>query len=220
MYITLHTYRTPTTDTITRLRFVFLIVPLAFLVGCLPANRPVMMQVNPVHNQIPPDEVLFNDGRYMIVKSADGIVRVLDIQNSEILLEQRGTLPASMAGLSSPGSHRPNVGMKVEFNTNSDVLRPEAKQLLTKLGATLKRSKLTKKSVFIKGHADSDGTNAANMALSLGRALAVKKYLIKHANIPAQSLRIVGYGESMPLVDNSTEAKKQINRRVEIQTIQ
>ena len=222
MHTTLHTYRPPTTNTIPLLRFIFLIVPLASLWGCLPAtttNRPVMMQVIPGLNQTPPDELLFNDGRYMIVRSADNIVRVLDVQSSEILLEQQGIMPTPVAALPPLRTPLPNVDMRIEFDTNSEVLRPEAIRQLNKLGAVLKRGKLREKSVLIKGHADSDGTDAANMALSLGRALAVKKYLIDHANIAAKSLRVMGYGESMPLVDNSTEAKKQINRRVEIQTI-
>jgi OOP family OmpA-OmpF porin len=53
------------------------------------------------------------------------------------------------------------------------------------------------------------------MTLSVDRATAVKSYLVT-AGINASNLEAKGYGESMPLTSNDTEASRQLNRRVEI----
>jgi len=52
--------------------------------------------------------------------------------------------------------------------------------------------------------------------LSLNRAGAVKQYLIDHYTISPDQLKVVGYGESMPLKPNTSKENKQLNRRVEI----
>jgi len=72
----------------------------------------------------------------------------------------------------------------------------------------------------LKGHTDSDGSDAYNLHLSLNRALAVQHYLAGNFNLETDRLRVVGYGESMPLVSNISPHNKQLNRRVEVQTIQ
>jgi OOP family OmpA-OmpF porin len=69
--------------------------------------------------------------------------------------------------------------------------------------------------VEIAGHTDSIGTEEYNLGLSQRRAQAVADYLIAHgAN--AGNILVKGYGESAPVADNSTEAGRAINRRVEL----
>jgi outer membrane protein OmpA-like peptidoglycan-associated protein len=55
--------------------------------------------------------------------------------------------------------------------------------------------------------------------LSFNRGLAVKTYPASYFSIPPSLLKVIGYGEAMPLVPNINAANKQINRRVEITTI-
>ncbi len=69
--------------------------------------------------------------------------------------------------------------------------------------------------IEIAGHTDSDGSEAYNLKLSQSRVDTVKKELIsKH--IEASRLVAKGYGETKPLVPNTTRANKARNRRVEI----
>jgi outer membrane protein OmpA-like peptidoglycan-associated protein len=72
--------------------------------------------------------------------------------------------------------------------------------------------------IEIQGHTDSDGSEAANMALSIKRANAIKKYLVNNG-ITAARLKTVGYGEQRPIADNSTPKGKQKNRRTEIRVL-
>ena len=57
------------------------------------------------------------------------------------------------------------------------------------------------------------------MQLSEDRANAVKLYLI-NSGVKADNLSAKGYGESNPVADNSTEAGRIINRRVEMRVQQ
>ncbi len=71
--------------------------------------------------------------------------------------------------------------------------------------------------MLINGHTDADGSEGYNLELSVNRAAAMKRYLVNTHRIAADSLEVVGYGEGMPLVANSSRANKQLNRRVEVQ---
>ncbi len=68
--------------------------------------------------------------------------------------------------------------------------------------------------IRIEGHTDHRGDDDYNMELSEKRAKAVLRYLIK-AGVESRRLDSVGFGESMPIGDNTTEAGMQKNRRVE-----
>jgi OmpA-OmpF porin, OOP family len=66
----------------------------------------------------------------------------------------------------------------------------------------------------IEGHSDEVGSAAANMKLSEQRAAGVVTYLVDRGNISRNRLKSVGYGETRPIADNSTEAGKRLNRRI------
>ncbi|WP_178983283.1 OmpA family protein [Winogradskyella helgolandensis] len=66
----------------------------------------------------------------------------------------------------------------------------------------------------VEGHTDSDGRDEANMELSKERGRAVMTKLIE-MGISANRLKSNGYGESMPIDNNSSPEGKANNRRVE-----
>ncbi len=68
--------------------------------------------------------------------------------------------------------------------------------------------------IEIGGHTDSDGSDAANLALSERRAAAVMRHLTGKG-IGADRLLAVGYGEARPVAPNDTAADKKRNRRIE-----
>jgi len=68
--------------------------------------------------------------------------------------------------------------------------------------------------ITIEGHTDSVGSDDANQALSISRANSVRNYLDSRGiNAHFES---TGFGESLPIGDNSTEEGRATNRRVEI----
>lgn len=70
----------------------------------------------------------------------------------------------------------------------------------------------------IEGHTDSDGSDAANLALSNDRAAAVVTYLVSKG-INSDRLTSQGFGESKAIDTNKTKAGKANNRRVEVKLI-
>ncbi len=68
--------------------------------------------------------------------------------------------------------------------------------------------------VSIGGHTDSVGNKEYNQDLSDQRAKACMDYLVSKG-ISTSRMSSAGYGETQPISDNSTNAGREINRRVE-----
>jgi OOP family OmpA-OmpF porin len=68
--------------------------------------------------------------------------------------------------------------------------------------------------VRIEGHTDNQGTPDHNLELSGQRALTIKKWLVDHG-IAEGRLIAVGFGQTRPVVPNTTEENKAQNRRSE-----
>lgn len=100
----------------------------------------------------------------------------------------------------------------VEFESAKGVITPSGKAVLDEIADTLNRYQSL--NIVIEGHTDSDGDEAANLALSTERADAVKAYLIEKGVIEG-SMTTEGFGETKPIVENTTAENKQKNRRVE-----
>ena len=73
-------------------------------------------------------------------------------------------------------------------------------------------------SIQVAGHTDSTGSEQFNQTLSEQRASNVKNALVGQGVDPNR-ISTIGFGESAPVADNSTESGRQMNRRVVI-TIQ
>ena len=74
-------------------------------------------------------------------------------------------------------------------------------------------TKLTWK-IVVNGHTDSDGEDTYNLKLSQERAAAVASYLMQN-NIETNRVAFFGFGDTEPMVENSTNQNKALNRRVE-----
>jgi OOP family OmpA-OmpF porin len=104
--------------------------------------------------------------------------------------------------------------LQIEFDFNKAQVRPEYHARLKEAAEFVNRYPDTK--FLLAGHTDSIGSESYNKGLSEKRAAAVKKYLVEEFGIAAHLLYPRGYGESRPVADNTLEAGRQQNRRVEI----
>ncbi len=104
----------------------------------------------------------------------------------------------------------------VQFESGKDVLTPNSLPILNKVAAVMKENKSY--NLEINGHTDNTGGKAKNMELSQRRADSVKKYL-ESKGIDPQRLFAHGYGETMPVADNSTASGRAKNRRVEFKVV-
>jgi OOP family OmpA-OmpF porin len=69
------------------------------------------------------------------------------------------------------------------------------------------------------GHTDSVGPEAYNQKLSERRAQAVADYFATEGEVPQETLRVSGRGESEPIASNDTDAGRAQNRRVVIEVV-
>ena len=69
--------------------------------------------------------------------------------------------------------------------------------------------------IGVYGHTDNVGSPQANLNLSEERAQAVKNWLVKRG-IRSNRIEVKGYGEEQPIAENTTEAGRATNRRVQI----
>jgi outer membrane protein OmpA-like peptidoglycan-associated protein len=102
--------------------------------------------------------------------------------------------------------------MGVYFDFDKSDITPNSKIALAKLVEIFKEYPET--NLLIEGHTDDKGTDSYNLALSEKRAEAVGAYL-RGAGISGSRMDIKWYGESQPKVDNSSDANRAENRRVE-----
>ena len=101
----------------------------------------------------------------------------------------------------------------VLFEINSSEIRPTDVPELTSLHSLLVNNEgLT---ATIIGHTDDSGPTAFNEKLSLDRAAAVKGWLAEKGIDPTR-LTIKGVSSSSPIVPNSQESARAVNRRTEI----
>ena len=108
----------------------------------------------------------------------------------------------------------PSIDIRVHFEFASDVLRPEAEEILDTLGEALTSEQLKDYRFEIAGHTDAVGSDAYNAELSERRAQSVRAYLLEAFQILPERLVTVGYGESR--LSNPGDPKSAENRRVQV----
>lgn len=104
------------------------------------------------------------------------------------------------------------------FDSGSAELKEESREVLSKVGRVLEQ--YSGGTVEIEGHTDNvpitTARYASNEELSSARALSVFYYLKDNTYLNPANLKHAGMGERVPVADNSTEAGRSMNRRVEI----
>ncbi|KQC37335.1 OmpA family protein [Frankia sp. ACN1ag] len=103
-------------------------------------------------------------------------------------------------------------GHDVTFPVSGARLSPSAQASLDKVASTLRGGDLA---VLVGGYTDTSGPSALNQALSLNRAQAAADYLTSRG-VPADLVRVAGFGSREPVASNGTLQGRAANRRVEI----
>ena len=100
-----------------------------------------------------------------------------------------------------------------KFDFDKDTLRPENRELLSRLAGILLVSHGYRLHVY--GYTDDVGTDEYNQGLSERRAQAVRDYLAK-SGVPPEIMTTKGFGRSSPRVKAKSAEAREKNRRVEI----
>ena len=109
----------------------------------------------------------------------------------------------------------------VLFDLGKADLKPESIKVLDIISTLIPS---ISNEIMVQGHTDnipiSSGTYKLNWELSTARAITVLRYFIETKGFDPTRFSATGYGEYKPLVDNSTEENRAINRRVDILIVQ
>jgi OmpA-OmpF porin, OOP family len=104
------------------------------------------------------------------------------------------------------------ITQQIHFEYNKDKIRPESFPILDAVVEVLQKNPDIK--LEVQGHTDNRGGAKYNKDLSNRRAGSVMKYLVSHG-VPAERLAYYGYGFDRPLVPNTTDENRALNRRVQ-----
>ncbi len=133
--------------------------------------------------------------------------------------KQEAAMRQEMANVEGASVQRNMDMLAVTFK--SDILFPSASYSLNP-GSYDELSRVAKvlnqypqTSILVAGHTDGKGSEEYNQTLSERRAESVKNALVGMGVNPSR-MTAMGYGKSKPVADNSTEAGRQMNRRVVI----
>ncbi|MDI2111741.1 OmpA family protein [Commensalibacter nepenthis] len=103
------------------------------------------------------------------------------------------------------------------FDVGKSVLKPGSTKILIK--ALLQIKAKPGWLILITGHTDSTGNEELNQQLSRERAEAVQNWMVQNSDIPSTCFAVQGEGSKQPIADNSTDAGRAANRRVEVRLI-
>jgi outer membrane protein OmpA-like peptidoglycan-associated protein len=112
---------------------------------------------------------------------------------------------------------KPQIDLEIYFEYDSATISSDGMEVLKSLGKALSAAELSGSVFMIAGHTDGKGSAEYNLALSQGRAGAVKQALMEKFKLPSDSLFFVGYGkEHLKDAEHPFDGK---NRRVQVVNI-
>ncbi|QNP70481.1 OmpA family protein [Streptomyces roseirectus] len=153
----------------------------------------------------------------------------VDPNDPDLKLPQGGTLAASkvldikqVVEDQTGDERREDTNADVKFALQAEVLfgkdssriTPTSRSRIAAIADEIRKQNATRIRVF--GFTDDLGSSAHGDVLSRRRANAVQAVLDGELNDPNLTFDVRGYGEQYPIADNSTEAGRKKNRRVEI----
>ena len=105
----------------------------------------------------------------------------------------------------------------VLFDEGSAIIKTEAYKTINDIIQTIST---IDNNIIVEGHTDStpihNKTYASNWELSTARATNIISYMLKTGKINPKRLSAAGYGEHMPVAENTSSGGRLLNRRVDI----
>lgn len=133
-----------------------------------------------------------------------------------------GAAPGDVEFLSVDGGYGVRVTDAVLFDSGSDEIKPEGREILLKVAQQIASQPYQR--IWVRGHTDSDPVSRpetvqrfpqGNLQLSASRAIQVAA-LLSSNGVARDKLVVAGFGPAEPVVPNQGAENKRRNRRVEI----
>ncbi len=104
--------------------------------------------------------------------------------------------------------------LRINFAFDKSDIRPTDFGTMSKVAEIL--NELPDSKLLLTGHTDAIGTHEYNWRLSMRRLQSVKEFLVDRGDVSdGRFLKLIPYGKTKPIADNSTPAGQALNRRVD-----
>lgn len=160
-------------------------------------------------------------GDYSVVVSADGFLtrgRDISLKANDKMALDIVLSPAPTKVTVKLLAEKIQIEEKVFFETGEATILPKSFNLLNQVAALMVENPQVKL-VQIEGHTDDVGKPADNLDLSQRRAEAVKRYL-EDQGVSPKRLSAKGYGSGKPILPNTSNRNRALNRRVEFNILE
>ncbi|GGJ79284.1 hypothetical protein GCM10009304_01460 [Pseudomonas matsuisoli] len=152
-------------------------------------------------------------GGLIAAVTAGGYCWVHGQGEEEVVMVEETVMEPAPAPVVEEQPEAVRVELDVKFDFDKSVVKSESYGDIKSLADFM--SQYPQTTTVVEGHTDSVGTDAYNQRLSERRANAVRNVLVNQYGVGSNRVSSVGYGESRPVADNSTEQGRAVNRRVE-----
>ena len=160
------------------------------------------------------DELMTIAARKDDAPVAEKRIRILSPDHAQLVF-RFGTEPSEVAkrlGLARVVVF--DYSEKVSFDVSKSELKPEGLPILDRQAEILARY-FPDIDVYVCGHTDATGGDDFNLQLSVDRARVVADRL-SGRGVPAERLKVQGFGKEFPNDTNETPAGRANNRRTEL----
>nr|WP_315228272.1 OmpA family protein [uncultured Limnohabitans sp.] len=142
-----------------------------------------------------------------------GYVWSKNMEDKKRAMEQATAGTGTVVTQTSDNQLKLTIPNDISFDTGRYDIKPNLRPILDQFAQGLSQQPGTE--VRIIGHTDNTGSEAVNNPLSVNRAQSTRDYLVARG-VNSNRITIDGRGEREPIADNTTEAGRARNRRIEI----
>jgi OmpA-OmpF porin, OOP family len=125
-----------------------------------------------------------------------------------------GQTPLNRPSIAEELRKLPQLTVEIQFNPDSDVIRPESYKTLGRIADALWHPYLLEYRVLVVGHTDATGKREYNLKLSQRRASAIREALVTTFRIPSRRVIAVGLGEEQ--LRDAANPRAAVNRHVQL----
>jgi outer membrane protein OmpA-like peptidoglycan-associated protein len=128
-----------------------------------------------------------------------------------------GQNPLNRPSIAEELNKLPQLTIEIQFNPDSDVVRPESDKTLGRIADALWHPYLLEYRVLVVGHTEANGKREYNLKLSQRRATAIREALVTTFRVPSRRVIAVGLGEEQ--LRDTANPRAAVNRHVQLISI-
>jgi len=152
-----------------------------------------------------------------IISESNAMAEVEQLEELKVLFSEKVAQNENIKYLKDGRGLVIRLNNSILFDVGSAIIKDDALKTIDDIIETISK---VDNNVVVEGHTDSTPIHndkfPSNWELSTARATNIIAYMIKSGKISPKRLSAVGYGEYMPIADNTSNDGRLLNRRVDI----